>query len=168
VTGSVPCLDGFAEVARVRVVLKGIRANQHHIQGHTAAPHVSTVPVVSCALQHLHKGCTAAEPRPRQSTVSNDSLISTVLHTNPSKVLLIEHSLLHLPDRLSICLSQQACRTAGRVLGTLPSCLLPRERYMQECPQLTWAGCPAQTCCSQSHKSSRGGPGCHPAVCSPV
>lgn len=47
-------LDGFAEVAWVCVVLKGICPHQHHIQSHTTAPHISTVAVVSSALQHLH------------------------------------------------------------------------------------------------------------------
>lgn len=46
-------LDGFAEVAWVCVVLKGVGAHQHHIQRHTTAPHVSTMTVVSSALQDL-------------------------------------------------------------------------------------------------------------------
>ncbi len=41
-----PHLDGFAEVAGVCGVLKGVGTHQHHVQRHAAAPHIRNLAVV--------------------------------------------------------------------------------------------------------------------------
>jgi hypothetical protein len=172
-------LDGLAEVAGVRVVLKGVGAHKHHIQRHAAAPHVSGVPVVRGALQHL-RGPRAAGggggwvggERRRQNLHWHGSMRCP---RNAARSQRLQHVLVGAPPHAcsranvgSAAAPSRNCRPRSgcRHPAPLPAAAAPLARCTRACRLCSSAGCRARSCCSQSRRFSGAARGCHPAACS--